>query len=211
MHLGGEEPHSHGAFTFHLIEGIDGKASDKSGIITIGSLKKYVEDEMLKEDRQIPVHYVAEQVTIDSIHLAILQNRFRTTVEKLISTVQGLLVVKFPNSELNDFQYLTLAAKKVGELSRLDPNSGELPLIYKVINDGAAPFSQPIIEWLAKNSEYARVKLNQIEPGLYDIKLPEMVHNLSYDELQKMDQAKLRTLTTLLAEVARNTEFERRR
>ena len=73
------------------------------------------------------------------------------------------------------------------------------------------PFSQPTIEWLAKNSEYARVKLNQIEPGLYDIKLPEMVHNLSYDELQKMDQAKLRTLTTLLAEVARNTEFERRR
>ena len=59
MHLGGEEPHSHGAFTFHLIEGIDGKAPDKSGIITIGSLKKYVEDEMLKEDRQIPVHYVA--------------------------------------------------------------------------------------------------------------------------------------------------------
>ena len=34
-------PHTHGAFSFHLIEGLDGKAADPdTGIITIESLKK---------------------------------------------------------------------------------------------------------------------------------------------------------------------------
>ena len=48
----------------------------------------------------------------------------------------------------------------------------------------------------------------QIQPSLYDFRLPDMVQNLSYDELQKMDQTTLKTLNTLLAEVARNTEFK---
>ena len=207
-HSDDDKPHSHGAFTFHLIEGIDGKAADSSGVITIGSLKKYVEDEMHKEDRQIPVYNVAGASRIDSIHVAISQNRFRTTVDKLISTAQGLLVVKYTNSDLIDFQYLMLAAKKVSEAAGLEPDNEELPRLYKIINDGAASFSQPTIEWLVKNSDYARRKLNEIEPSLYDLKLPEMVQNLSYDEILKMNQATLKTLNVILAEVVRNTEFK---
>ena len=72
----------------------------------------------------------------------------------------------------------------------------------------AASFSQPTIEWLSKNYDYARRKLNEIEPGLYDFRLPDMVQNLTYDELQNMDQSTLKILTTLLTEVARNTEFK---
>ncbi|MFZ0344424.1 MAG: caspase family protein [Nitrososphaeraceae archaeon] len=208
IHSNDDKPHSHGAFTFHLIEGIDGKAADKSGVITIGSLKKYVEDKMLEEDRQIPVHYVAGASRIDSIHVALSQDRFRATVDNLISTAQGLLVFKYPNSDLIDLQYLSIASKKVSELASLEPNNEELPILYKIINEGAARFSQPAIEWLVKNSDYARRKLNEIEPSLYDFRLPDMVQNLSYDELQKMDQTTLKTLNTLLAEVARNTEFK---
>jgi caspase domain-containing protein len=208
VHSDDDHPHSHGAFTFHLIEGIDGKAAEKSGVITIGSLKKYVEDQMLKEDRQIPVHYVAGASRIDSIYVALSQDRFRATVDNLISTAQGLLVFKYPNSDFVDLQYLSIASKKVSELASLEPNNEELPLLFKIINEGAVRFNQPTIEWLSKNYEYARRKLNEIEPGLYDFRLPDMVQNLSYDELQKMDQTTLKTLNILLAEVARNTEFK---
>ena len=208
VHSDDDKPHRHGVFTFHLLEGIDGKAADNSGVITIRSLKKYVEDSMQKEDRQLPVYSVAGASIIDSIHVAISQDRFRATVEKLISTAQGLLVVKYPNSDLIDLQYLAHAAKKASELASLDPTNEELPLLYKIINDRAALFSQPTMEWLVKNSDYARPKLNQIEPGFYDIKIQEMVRNLSYDELLKIDQVRLRTLTILLAEVARNTEYK---
>jgi hypothetical protein len=207
-HSDNDSPHSHGAFTFHLIEGIDGKAADQSGIITIGSLKKYIEDKMLSEDRQIPVHYVAGATRIDSIHMAISQDRYHATVEKLLSTVQGLVVVKYVNSEFTDFQYLTLAAKKVGELANLDSNNAEVPRLLNVIQDGIAAYAQPTSEWLAKNLEYARPKINTIEGGLYDFRLPDMIFNLSYDKLQRMDQTTLKILTTVLAEVARNTEFK---
>ena len=84
----------------------------------------------------------------------------------------------------------------------------ELPYLRRVIDDAAASFSQPTIEWLSKNYDYARRKLNEIEPGLYDFRLPDMVQNLTYDELQNMDQSTLKILTTLLTEVARNTEFK---
>ena len=37
---GNNEPHTHGAFTFHLIEGLGGKATDPdNGVVTIGSQK----------------------------------------------------------------------------------------------------------------------------------------------------------------------------
>jgi len=207
VHSDDGKTHRHGAFTFHLLEGIDGKAADNSGVITIGSLRKYVEDKMQKEDRQLPVYSVAGASRIDSIHVAISQNRFRATVEELISDAQGLLVVKYPNTDIIDFQYLTLAAKKVSKLASLEPNNEKLPTLYSVINDGAAWFRQPTLEWLVKNSEYAKPKLYKIDPILYDDKIPEMVQNLSYDELQKLDQTRSRTLNTLLAEVARNREF----
>ena len=207
VHSDDGKKHRHGAFTFHLLEGIDGKAADNSGVITIGSLRKYVEDKMQKEDRQLPVYSVAGASRIDSIHVAISQNRFRATVKELISTVQGLLGVKYTNTDIIDFQYLTLAAKRVGKLASLEPNNEELPALYRVINDGVAWFSQPTLEWLVKNSEYAKPKLHEIDPTLYDDKIQQMVQNLSYDELQKMDQTRSRTLNTLLAEVAKNREF----
>ena len=207
VHSDDGKKHRHGAFTFHLLEGIDGKAADNSGVITIGSLRKYVEDKMQKEDRQLPVYSVAGASRIDSIHVAISQNRFRATVKELISTVQGLLGVKYTNTDIIDFQYLTLAAKRVGKLASLEPNNEELPALYRVINDGAAWFRQPTLEWLVKNSEYAKPKLHEIDPTLYDDKIQQMVQNLSYDELQKMDQTRSRTLNTLLAEVAKNREF----
>ena len=48
-HLGRDDPHAHGAFSFHLIEGLDGRAADSdNGVITIGSIKKYIEDQMRK-------------------------------------------------------------------------------------------------------------------------------------------------------------------
>jgi hypothetical protein len=208
VHSDNDKPHAHGAFTYHLIEGIDGKAADQSGVITIGSLKKYIEDKMLSEDRQIPVHYVAGATRIDSIQVAISGDRYHATIDKLVSTTQGLIVVKYDRSELTDFQYLTLATKKVGELANLDSNNADLPLLRKVIQDGILAYAQPTSEWLAKNLEYARPRINAIEGGLYDYRLPDMIFNLSYDKLQKMDQTTLKILTTVLAEVARDTEFK---
>ena len=47
-HSENDSPHTHGAFSYHLIEGLDGKAADPdTGIISIDSLKRYIENQML--------------------------------------------------------------------------------------------------------------------------------------------------------------------
>jgi hypothetical protein len=48
--LGKEEPHDHGVFTFHLLEGLDGRASE-SDDITLDGLRRYV-DLQLQGDPQ---------------------------------------------------------------------------------------------------------------------------------------------------------------
>ena len=176
-HSENDEPHSHGAFTFHLLEGIDGKASNESGVITMGSLKKYVEDKMIQDDRQLPVHYVAGASRIDSIHIAISEDQFRGNVDKLLKTARDRLGVKYSNSELIDFQSLRVVAKKTGELASLDPNNKELPQLREGVENGIATYAQPTIEWLMKNMEYLRIRINTISPGLFDFKLPDMVQH----------------------------------
>jgi len=45
QHTGREGSHSHGVFTFHLLDGLSGKASE-GGVITFNSLHKYLEKQM---------------------------------------------------------------------------------------------------------------------------------------------------------------------
>ena len=201
------EPHSHGAFTFHLIEGLDGRAAEDSGVVTIGSLKKYIEDRMVDDRRQIPVHYVAGASRIDSIHLAISEDQFRDNVARLLKTARDGLGVKYANSELLDLQSLTIAAKKIGELDNLNHDNSELARLREAVESGLAAYQQPSSEWLDKNFEY-RLRINTIKPELFERVLPDMIYNLSFNELQKMDQNAVKALTILLAEVARNTEFK---
>ena len=40
--VGNDAPHGHGLFTFHLLEGLSGKAGDGKGRITLSTLKQYV-------------------------------------------------------------------------------------------------------------------------------------------------------------------------
>jgi hypothetical protein len=77
------------------------------------------------------------------------------------------------------------AAKKVGELISLDPRNKEIARLQNIIDDSAKAYLRPTSDWLTENMRFARLKINQIEPGLYDFKLPELLLNLSFSELQK--------------------------
>jgi hypothetical protein len=75
IHPGKNDPHTHGAFSFHLIEGLDGEAADPdTGIITIDGLRRHIENQMMAEEKQRPIYYVAESSHIESIKIAISLN-----------------------------------------------------------------------------------------------------------------------------------------
>jgi hypothetical protein len=123
-HLENDIPHSHGAFTFHLIEGLNGKAADpETGVITIESLRKHIESQMNYEGRQKPMYYITDAFQIENIMIAVSQIQFNEKISQLIEEVNQSLNQKYENSGLVDIQTLTEAAKKVRELTSLDPKN----------------------------------------------------------------------------------------
>jgi hypothetical protein len=207
IHSDDDKPHSHGIFTYHLIEGLDGKAADPDrGVITIEGLRRHIENQMIAEGGQIPIYYVENASSIETIKIATSQQLFNAKITEIIKEVDDLCEIKYPNSDLIDLQVLALAAKKVGELIRLDPSNREISRLQKVIDEATKAYIEPTLNWIGKNNRFAILSINQIEPGLY-AKLADLVLNLSFRELQKMDQTKLAILMTLFDEVARNTDF----
>jgi hypothetical protein len=162
---------------------------------------------MMLEGKQTPVYYVAESSRIENIKIAISQHQFNTKVTQTIKAADELCAIKYPNSNLVDIQCLANAAKKVGEIINLDPRNKEIPRLRNNIDDAVKAYLQPTINWLTRNMRFARRKINQIDPTLYDRKLPKLIQSLSFDELQKIGQIKLDSLIHLCGEVADNTEF----
>jgi hypothetical protein len=209
-HYGYEDPHTHGAFSFHLIEGLDGKAADpKTGVITIDNLRRHIELEMKREVRQRPMYHVTEGADLESIIIAKSLDVFNAKISDTIKEVQRFCSNKYQNSDLIDIQCLANAAKKVGELISLDPKNPEIDRLSTVIDTAAKALFPPAIKWIDINQGVARLKINEIEPGLYPGKLKFLVQkNASLEPLQKIDQNTLNILIYLFDEVSNNTKFE---
>jgi hypothetical protein len=208
-HPGREDPHPHGAFSFHLIEGLDGKAADPdTGVITIGSIKKHIEEQMRNEGKQIPVYRIADDSGIESVKLALLQGRFKAKISETIISAEKYVKSRSGVLQLVDIQSLAEAAKQIDGLVNLDPNNGEIPILRKSIEDGINSYFEPAINWFTNNKKFARPRINEIEDGLFDKKLQDLILGLNFKDLQKMDQNRLDTLIDLCYEIVNKTEFE---
>ena len=92
VHSGNNGPHTHGAFSFHLIEGLDGKADDPdTGVITIDSLRNHIDSQMRLEYRQRPMYYATDASEIDSIKIAFSRGKYFEKIMKTIENVEYLL------------------------------------------------------------------------------------------------------------------------
>jgi hypothetical protein len=212
IHYGKEESHTHGAFSYYLIEGLDGKAADpKTGVITIDNLRRHIEVEMKREERQIPMYHVTQGTNLESIIIAKSLARFNAKISETIKEVQDFCSRKYRNSNLTDIQCLANAAKKVGELISLDPKNLEIEVLGNNIEVAARELSDPAINWITENQGFARIKINEIEQGLYPGRLMSLVEDLSIMPLQslrQMDQNILNILIALFDEVSSNSKFK---
>ena len=208
-HLNSDDlPHSHGAFSFHLIEGLDGKAADPdTGVITIGSLKKYIESQMEAEHKQKPIYGIAEASNIENIKIAVSQQQFNAKISALIKIARDSIATKGPTNFI-DIQRIDDAVKKINDLINLDPKNKEIPKLQTIIDDSLNMYKQPVIEWLGNNMMVARLKINEIKSDLYDYELPDLFDSLSFNELSKIEKSKLQVLIHLSSEVTRKTKFE---
>jgi hypothetical protein len=204
---GNDNPHTHGTFTFHLLEGLDGKAADPdTGVITIDNLRKHIENQMNYEGRQKPMYYIALPSQIEDIKIAVSQTQFNKKISQLIGDVEQRLNQKIEGSSLVDIQTLTEAAKDLRELESLDPKNKERPILVKALDDALHMYKEPMEKWINRNMLLVRPKINQIQAGLYDNTLYSLIESLSYNELKNFDQVNLQYLIILCSEIINNKQ-----
>ena len=121
--------HAHGAFSFHLIQGLEGGAADKLGLITFESLQKYLEDQMVADGRQRPLHSsVDESYRLDKIRIGKSVALFKLKMEEFIRVANEY-------SCKTDLRSLRMAAQNIRELEELAKDNAEIPILIKNVDD----------------------------------------------------------------------------
>ena len=204
-HSENDSPHSHGAFSYHLIEGLDGKAADSdTGIISIDSLKRYIENQMLADQKQKPIYSIAAASNFDNIKIAISHGKFETKIQNLIKEAEEIFARQ---DKLIDIFSLQDAAKKVNELITLKQDHPEIPRLKGSIDKSLDNYEEPTINWLSINMRSATEKINSIHEGFYDTELPTLVYELSFDKLVTLPDSYIKALFYITSHVRQNTIF----
>jgi hypothetical protein len=208
IHGVNDSPHSHGVFSYHLIEGLDGKAADPdTGIITINNLRKYIEQQMEYETRQKIMYYIVNASNVENIKIAVSQNKFEEKIKKLIIEAYDLLKRRDLISNRVHLYDLLDAAIKVNELVNLDSRNKEISRFIGLINEELDKYKEPAIEWMNNNMRVARHKVNEIRNFLYESELFDIIYSLSFKTLVNMSNSYINALVYLFAEVEQNTIF----
>jgi uncharacterized caspase-like protein len=210
IHGENDSPHSHGAFSYHLIEGLDGKAADPdTGIISIDSLRKYIESQMTIERKQKQMYYVAEASNFDNIKIAISHGTFEAKIKKLIKEAEELVAKPDIRTNLVSMFLLQDAAKKVNELISLKRDHPEIPRLQGLVDKSLEMYKQPTINWLDSNMRIATEKINAIRDSFYDFELPNLVYSLSFNQLVTLSDSYVKALVYITSHVKQNTQFEK--
>jgi hypothetical protein len=80
---GDEGEHYHGAFTFRLLEGLDGSAKDKRGVITLGELVRYVQEKFVDE-KQKPIDWCSRGFLLENVRIAYAPKERTRYIQELI-------------------------------------------------------------------------------------------------------------------------------
>lgn len=83
-HITEKTPHPHGIFTYHFIEGIDGKASEEDGIIYFDKLRDHVEKQLIEIGKQKPKFFAADSSRISTIKIAVAPKKYTEYVSNKI-------------------------------------------------------------------------------------------------------------------------------
>jgi len=140
--LGSEEPHVHGAFTFNLIEGLNGgAATEKGGQISVASLKDYLHKQMTQKS-QIFNAYASKEAHPEGIILA-------RAAELLQLSTELEKIRKFVKSGTN--QNLILAAVNLAKALRKSPNYEDAIDLTSQLVDPLAKCKKEMINWILVN------------------------------------------------------------
>jgi hypothetical protein len=123
----GEEAaaHHHGTFTFHLLEGLDGKAATQDNErITLGGLRNYIDEQMRNDAEHQPTFSGAGMIRADQIVVA-KANRWRE-IERKLRSAKDLLDKNHPKSSFNAVKTFGSVMPMCGRMRKAAELKGEI-------------------------------------------------------------------------------------
>ncbi|NWF83345.1 MAG: caspase family protein [Bryobacteraceae bacterium] len=136
--LGTEDAHDHGAFTFHLIEGLDGKASETDEV-TLDGLRRYVDDQLGHDKQHRLTFFGAGLTQADQIILA--KAARRSELKELLQRAEADLLKGRPAPVFR-------AARDLGKAMIGNPKYKGATELQARIDQKLAEYRAPATHWL---------------------------------------------------------------
>jgi uncharacterized caspase-like protein len=182
---GSHEPLIHGSFTYHLLEGLDGKAADEAGSIYLNRLYNYVEEILIKEGKQKPKFYAAGVSQLEKIKIAVMSQQMETYINSNLQTAEDALNQDTP------FALIKAAMILQEVLTRSNDNASALQLQDK-IDEALNGYRTSVNDWLFENEMDLSLKIRNLSKEFNGL-----VSSLKYQRIITLDQRKQRLLAYL--------------
>ena len=187
--LGAQTEHPHGVFTYHLLEGLDGKAATGSNYeITLEGLRKYIDDQMADVPDHKPTFFGAGLTQADKITIATA--RRRREINQSLQKAMELL-------KKDDPDYAFRAAKFVEDVISKYTTLAEAIALREQVDKKLGSYRGPAGFWLMGR------RTEEAWSDYWDFlkNLQKMVGTLSVDTVVK-HPAEMQTLLSALCEVS---------
>ena len=197
----GQEQEPHGAFTFCLIKGLDGQASDdeEKGIITLSKLHEYVEQQLPTMGKQQVKFSAADSSGMSAIIIAIAPEVYKKYIREKIEEFKKFCYKESPL----DLMY---AVDTIAEVLRVAPKIPEALAHKEELDKEIVNVERSIGNWWDENGYNVRKEIKRQSatpetPKVFTV-LDHITIDLSFKKIKALDERK-KTLFEYLCKVSR--------
>lgn len=144
LHWNKAEIHPHGTFSFYLIEGMNGEASDENGIINLARLFKYAADKTEKGGKQKPKSSAVDAGPLDRIEIAISTQKYNTYLKNLIEEAK----VELNRGDTN----IIYSVEKISDVLKRDAKNDEANVLKNKICETLNKEQESVYFWFIQNT-----------------------------------------------------------
>lgn len=170
------QQHPHGAFTFCLIEGIDGEASDEAGIVNLADLFDKAKQRLKEMGKQEPKVFSADSSGMKAVKIAITSSKHNEYMNSELKKVKGFYENRDPAS-------LIRATKIILHVLDVSPKNEEALDYQKKISGEYAEYRNSAEGWIPRNIAEVQAEIPKLFP-----KIEKLVDFLYCDNIINLDR-----------------------
>lgn len=202
--------HHHGAFSYYILQGLQGNAANDKGIVTLEGVMRYASKRMFEHKKQEPKYY-SEQASIpELIRLTIRSEDFQRIKQTEINNIK-ILMEGGQSVTSSRIAVLKEISSKLNELLSYendDATNNALTEFKSDLENEIQFYNDTLWNWLLKYGEALSRNLNKEFPGLHKRLLDEIVGEcLLFPALAEVDPSHLYLIETIYESASKDNEI----